>query len=93
MPLTTRQAKYIAHDLTLQHVGWGTVLCQYWAEQQAAQERIAKLERQKTRQRREIYDVEDDIDAKRNQLIDQLTQRMTQHVSKQNLFTITWTVC
>lgn len=62
------------------------------AEQQAAQERIAKLERQKTRQRREIYDVEDDIDAKRNQLIDQLTQRMTQHVSKQNLFTIAWTV-
>ncbi len=63
------------------------------AEQQAAQERIAKLERQKTRQRREIYDVEDDIDAKRNQLIDQLTQRMTQQVSKQNLFTINWTVC
>ena len=63
------------------------------AEQQAAQERIAKLERQKTRQRREIYDVEDDIDAKRNQLIDQLTQRMTQQVSKQNLFTIAWTVC
>lgn len=63
------------------------------AEQQAAQERIAKLERQKTRQRRDIYDVEDDIDAKRNQLIDQLTQRMTQHVSKQNLFTIAWTVC
>lgn len=62
------------------------------AEQQAAQERIAKLERQKTRQRRDIYDVEDDIDAKRNQLIDQLTQRMTQHVLKQNLFTIAWTV-
>jgi hypothetical protein len=63
------------------------------AEQLSAQERIAKLERQKTRQRREIYDVEDDIDAKRNQLIDQLTQRMTQQVSKQNLFTIAWTVC
>jgi hypothetical protein len=63
------------------------------AEQQAAQERIAKLERQKTRQRRDIYDVEDDIDAKRNQLIDQLTLRMTQHVTKQSLFTIAWTVC
>ena len=62
------------------------------AEQQAAQERIAKLERQKTRQRREIYDVEDEIDAKRNQLIDQLTQRMTQHVSTQTLFTIAWSV-
>jgi chromosome segregation ATPase len=62
------------------------------AEQQAAQERIAKLERQKTRQRREIYDVEDEIDAKRNQLIDQLTQRMTQHVSAQSLFTIAWSV-
>ena len=62
------------------------------AEQQAAQERIAKLERQKTRQRREIYDVEDDIDAKRNQLIDQLTQRMTQKVQTEHLFTLQWTV-
>jgi F0F1-type ATP synthase membrane subunit b/b' len=62
------------------------------AEQQAAQERIAKLERQKTRQRREIYDVEDDIDAKRNQLIDQLTQRMTQQVQTEHLFTLQWTV-
>ena len=63
------------------------------AEQQAAQERISKLERQKNRQRRDIYDVEDDIDAKRNQLIDQLTQRMAQKVSAQSLFTIAWTVC
>jgi hypothetical protein len=62
------------------------------AEQQAAQERIAKLERQKTRQRRDIYDVEDDIDAKRNQLIDQLTQRMTQQVQTEHLFTLQWTV-
>jgi hypothetical protein len=62
------------------------------AEQQAAQERIAKLERQKTRQRREIYDVEDDIDAKRNQLIDQLTQRMTQQVQTEHLFTLQWAV-
>ena len=62
------------------------------AEQQAAQERIAKLERQKTRQRREIYDVEDDIDAKRNQLIDQLTQRMAQQVQTEHLFTLQWTV-
>jgi hypothetical protein len=36
--------------------------------------------------------VEDEIDAKRNQLIDQLTQRMTQHVSTQTLFTIAWSV-
>jgi hypothetical protein len=62
------------------------------ADQQTAQERIAKLERQKTRQRRDIYDVEDDIDAKRNQLIDQLTQRMTQQVQTEHLFTLQWTV-
>ncbi|PUE15187.1 SNF2-related protein [Limnohabitans sp. WS1] len=62
------------------------------AEQQAAQERIAKLERQKTRQRREIYDVGDEIDAKRNQLIDQLTQRMKQKVQTEHLFTLQWTV-
>ncbi len=62
-------------------------------EQQAIQERITRLERQKTRQRREIYDVEDEIDAKRENLITELTRRMTQQVSSEHLFTIVWAVC
>jgi hypothetical protein len=62
------------------------------AEQQSLQERIAKLERLQRKQRQEIFDVTDDIQAKREQLIDQLTQRMTQQVQTEHLFTLQWTV-
>ena len=62
------------------------------AEQQTIQERIAKLERLQRKQRQEIFDVTDDIQAKREQLIDQLTQRMAQKVQTEHLFTLQWTV-
>lgn len=62
------------------------------ADQQAIQERIAKLERQQRRQRQEIFDVEDDVKDKREQLIDQLTRRMAQKVHAENLFTVAWSV-
>lgn len=62
------------------------------AEQQILQERIAKLERQKRRQQQEIFDVSDEIQDKREALIDELTRRMTQRVNSENLFTIAWSV-
>jgi len=62
------------------------------AEQQSVQERIAKLERLQRKQRQEIFDVTDDIQSKREQLIDQLTQRMAQKVQTEHLFTLQWTV-
>jgi predicted nucleic acid-binding Zn-ribbon protein len=62
------------------------------AEQQTLQERIAKLERQKRRQQQEIFDVSDEIQDKREALIDELTRRMTQRVNSENLFTIAWSV-
>ena len=62
------------------------------AEQQAIQERIAKLERQQRKQRQEIFQVEDEIHDKRDQLIAQLTQRMTQQVQTEHLFTLQWEV-
>jgi predicted nucleic acid-binding Zn-ribbon protein len=61
-------------------------------EQQALQEKIAKLERLQRKQRQEIFQIEDDIHDKRDQLITQLTQRMTQKVASENLFTIAWSV-
>jgi hypothetical protein len=62
------------------------------AEQQLIQERIAKLERQQRRQRQDIFDVEDDVKDKREQLIEQLTLRMTQKLVTEQLFTLAWTV-
>jgi len=61
-------------------------------EQQALQERIQKLDRLQRKQRQEIFDVEDDIHKKREQLIHQLTQRMSQTVHSETLFTIAWQV-
>jgi hypothetical protein len=62
-------------------------------EQQALQEKIAKLERLQRKQRQEIFQIEDEIHDKRDQLITQLTQRMTQKVSSEKIFTIAWSVC
>ena len=62
------------------------------AEQQVLQEKIARLERQQRKQRQEIFQIEDDIHDKRDQLITQLTQRMTQKVAAEVLFTITWAI-
>jgi hypothetical protein len=61
-------------------------------EQHATQERIAKLERKQRQQRQEIFDVEDDIHRQRDQLIAQLTQRLSQTVHTEPLFTIAWAV-
>lgn len=62
------------------------------AEQQALQEKIVRLERQQRKQRQEIFQVEDEIHDKRDQLIAQLTQRMTQQVHTEHLFTLQWEV-
>jgi hypothetical protein len=62
------------------------------AAQQTIQERIARLERQQRKQRQEIFDIEDDIHHQRDRLIDQLTQRMTQQVQTETLFTVAWSV-
>lgn len=59
-------------------------------EQKEAQEAIRKLERTQRRQRQEIFDVEDQIDARRDELIDALERQMHQKSSTQKLFTIRW---
>ncbi len=61
-------------------------------EQHQIQEKIQKLERLQRKQRQEIFRVEDEIMEKRDQLIDQLEKRLTQHTSRETLFTIRWAV-
>jgi predicted nucleic acid-binding Zn-ribbon protein len=59
-------------------------------EQKQYQEEIKKLERLQRRQRQEIFDVEDEIEARRDQLIDVLEKRMKQRTQVQPLFRIHW---
>lgn len=61
-------------------------------EQHALQEKIRDLEKKKRRQRQEIFDLEDEIAQKRDDLIGTLEKRMTQHTQQEPLFTIQWAV-
>jgi len=61
-------------------------------QQHALQEQIRELEKQKRRQRQRIFDVEDEILAKRDELIERLEKRMQQKTILEPLFTIRWSV-
>jgi ERCC4-related helicase len=59
-------------------------------EQKAAQEELKLLEKAQRKQRQEIFDVEDEIEQRRDQLIDALEQQMHQQSSSHQLFRIRW---
>ncbi len=59
-------------------------------EQKEWQIKIKKLEKQKRNQRREIFDVEDAIEEKRDELIAGLEKRLMQKTSTHHLFLIRW---
>lgn len=61
-------------------------------EQNAIQEKIATLERQQRQQRREVFDVEDEIIDKRDELIDSLQDRLQETTDTETLFTLRWQV-
>ncbi len=61
-------------------------------EQHALQKQIQELEKQKRRQRQRIFEVEDEIMAKRDELIARLEKRMHQRTTVEPLFTIRWSV-
>ncbi len=62
------------------------------SEQREFQDKIKQLEKKKRRQRQQIFDVEDEIEAKRDALIEALEKRMSQKTSIEPLFTIRWSV-
>jgi len=61
-------------------------------EQHALQTQIRELEREQRTQRQRIFDVEDNIKAKRDTLIDRLEKRLSQRVATEHLFSIRWQV-
>jgi hypothetical protein len=61
-------------------------------EQHQIQQKIQKLEKQQRRQRQEIFQVEDEIMAKRDTLIETLERRLSQKTATERLFTIAWSV-
>ena len=61
-------------------------------EQLEFQEKIQTLEKKKRRHRQEIFDLEDEISDKRDDLITALEKRMTQKTELETLFTLHWKV-
>ncbi len=61
-------------------------------EQHKIQRKIREFERKKRRLRQEIFDIEDEILAKRDELIEKLEMRLKQKTYQEPLFTIRWTV-
>jgi superfamily II DNA/RNA helicase len=61
-------------------------------EQDAIQRELAESERKQRRLRQEIFDVEDDIMAKRDELIATLQQRLHEKTDSQILYTLRWQV-
>lgn len=67
-------------------------LAQTTEEQKQTQEKIKQLERLQKRQRMEIFDIEDEIADKRDELIAALEERMKQRTDVTELFTVRWQV-
>jgi ERCC4-related helicase len=61
-------------------------------EQKQIQDQIQALEKKKRRQRQQIFEIEDEIERKRDALIAALEKRLTQKTSIEPLFTICWSV-
>ena len=61
-------------------------------EQTRAQELIRDLEKKKRSARKKIFETEDEIEKKRDLLIDALQEKLVQDVETQTLFTLRWEV-
>lgn len=54
------------------------------------QKELQELESRKRKQRQRVFEVEDEIEKKRDEIIGQLETRMKQSISQKELFTIRW---
>lgn len=61
-------------------------------EQRAIQEKLRELERLQRQQRQRIFDVEDEIKERRDQLISALERRLSRRTAVETLFTLRWAV-
>ena len=59
-------------------------------EQDGIQRELSELERQQRKQRQQIFNVEDEIIARRDELIETLHQRMQEKTETRTLFTLRW---
>lgn len=61
-------------------------------EQMELQKKLTELEKQKRHKRQNIFDVEDEIDLKRKEMIAGLEKRILQKIEQEILFIIEWEI-
>ena len=61
-------------------------------EKLAGQKQVKALESQRNAKRRALFDAQDDIDRRREELIAEIEGKLQQRVSQETLFSIRWTV-
>jgi hypothetical protein len=59
-------------------------------ERLRVQEEISAAERKQRKMRQEIFDVEDQINAKRDELVNAIRGKLQQQIVTETLFTIRW---
>lgn len=93
MTLTDYHAKYFAYELTkrcpsdsLEKLAGALVDAQV----DLNPHQIEALESQRNAQRRALFDAQDEIDSRRDQLIAEIESKLQQRVSQTTLFSIRW---
>ena len=61
-------------------------------EKVSAQRAIKELEKKRTEKRQNLYEAQDEIDEKKDMLLDKIEKMLKQKVSRENLFTIKWRI-
>jgi hypothetical protein len=58
----------------------------------AGQKQVKELEKQRNQKRRSLYDAQDEVDRRRDELIAQIEGKLEQKAELQSLFTIRWSL-
>ena len=58
----------------------------------SAQRAIKELEKKRTEKRQNLYEAQDEIDEKKDMLLDKIEKMLKQKIIKENIFTIKWRV-
>ena len=79
-------------DKEIRELRRASVLAQSLQDKLTFQKEIRELERRRTGKRRDLFNAQDAIDAKREDLIGKVEEKLKQTSSVQPLFTIRWRV-
>jgi hypothetical protein len=58
----------------------------------AAKKQVNELEQRRNEKKRNLYDAQDEVEQKKDALIDEIESRLKQRLSRQEVFTVRWRV-